>query len=191
MADVEMLHFTENEDANRLLAGDPLALLMGMMLDQQVPMEWAFKSPHDLRERLGGQLDAAAISAMDPEKLAEVFSKKPALHRFPGSMAKRVHALCEHLVEHYGGDAEAVWRDVDDAKELLKRLTDLPGFGKEKSRVFVAILGRRLGVTPEGWEKLAADWPSAADLDAPGAIERVREAKRAWKDSKAKKQTKK
>lgn len=183
-AQPEALYFTGDEDADRFLAQSPLAVLIGMLLDQQVPMEWAFRSPSVLRERLGGDLEADRITATDPEKLVELFSEKPALHRFPGSMAKRVHALCEHLIEHYDGRAEAVWEGVEDARELLRRLQDLPGFGREKSRVFVAVLGRRLGVQPDGWEEVAADWPTVADADRPGAIEQIREAKAAWKASK-------
>lgn len=181
MADVDILHFSDDEEANRYLAEEPLALLVGALLDQQVPMEWAFRSPRVLADRLGGDLSAERVAAMSPDELAEIFSTKPALHRYPGSMAKRVHALCEHLVEHHGGRAEDVWEPATDARDLVKRLTALPGFGKDKSRVFVAVLGRRLGFRPEGWEEQAADWPSVADADGPGAIARIREAKAAWK----------
>ena len=181
MAKPEILHFTPNVDANRYLATEPLALLLGMLLDQQVPMERAVLAPWDLRERLGGTIDAAAIAAMNPDDLVAVFSQRPALHRFPGSMAKRVHQLCQSLVEDYDGKAERLWDGVDDADELFKRLRALPGFGEEKSRIFVGLLGRRLGVRPQGWEAHAPDWPTIADVDSPGAIERVREAKRARK----------
>jgi len=175
------LHFTGDADADRFLAEEPLALLVGMLLDQQVPMEWAFRSPWVLRERLGGRLDASDIAASDPDDLVAVFSAKPALHRYPGSMAKRVHTLCTHLVEHHGGRAEAVWEGAPDGAALYDRVAALPGFGAQKARIFVAVLGRRLGVRPSGWERHAADWPSIADVDAPGALERVREAKAAWK----------
>lgn len=185
MSKGDVLHFTGEPEADRFLAHDPLALLLGMLLDQQVPMEWAFKSPWLLRERLGADhLDAAEIASMDPDKLVELFSQKPALHRYPGSMAKRVHALCEYLVEHHRGSAEAVWKGATTGKALFDRLTALPGFGREKAMVFVAVLGRRVGVTPRGWEDYGADWPTIADADAPGAIERIREAKAAWKASK-------
>ncbi|HVM39375.1 MAG TPA: HhH-GPD-type base excision DNA repair protein [Acidimicrobiia bacterium] len=180
------LHFTGDTEADDFLAREPLALLVGMLLDQQVPMERAFKAPWQLRERLSGRLDAAAVAAMDPDEFAARFSEKPALHRFPGSMGKRVHALCEYLVEHYDGRAESVWEGVDSGEELFDRLRALPGFGEEKARIFVAVLGRRLGVTPPGWEEKAADWPTIADVDGPGALERVREAKAAWKASKKK-----
>lgn len=194
MAKADVLHFTGDREADELLARDPLALLIGMLLDQQVPMEWAFKSPWLLRERLGpeflgnaGRLDAGRIAAMDPDELAAVFSQKPALHRYPGSMAKRVHTLCRHVEAEYGGRTEEIWTGAADGRDLLERLLALPGFGKEKARIFVAVLGRRLGVAPPGWEEVAADWPSVADADAPGAIERIREAKAAWKAAGKKK----
>ena len=178
------LPFTESEDANRLLATDPLALLIGMLLDQQFPMERAFLSPHLLRERLGGDLDAAAISATDEDELVEVFRGPPALHRFPGSMAKRTRALCEALVADYDGEAAAVWTTATDGDELRKRLERLPGFGKAKARVFVGIVGKRLGAGPPGWEEAAADWPSIADVDDFEKIYELREQKRAMKAAK-------
>jgi len=188
MTPVTRLHFTGDQDADEFLARDPLALLLGMLLDQQVPMEWAFRSPAVLRDRLGTKgLDAGRIAALDPERLVEVFSEKPALHRYPGSMAKRAHALCEYLVEHHGGRADAVWADAGSGKELFDRLVALPGFGKEKAKIFVAILGRFLGVQPDGWTDYQATWPSIADADGPGAIEKIREAKAAWKASGKKK----
>lgn len=188
MATLDALHFTGDPDADKFLARDPLALVIGMLLDQQVPMEWAFRSPWVLRERLGtDHLDASEIAALGPDKLAEVFSEKPALHRYPGSMAKRTHALCEHLVEHHRGDPERVWKQATTGKELYERLLALPGYGKEKTKIFVAILGRFFGVEPEGWEDYQATWPSVADADAPGAIEKIREAKAAWKASGKKK----
>lgn len=183
---VDILHFTGDEVADRYLAREPLALLIGMLLDQQVPMEWAFRSPSALRERLGGDLDARVIAATDPDDLVDVFSEKPALHRYPGSMAKRVHALCEYLVEEYDGSAERLWIDAASGADLSRRLRALPGFGEEKAKVFVAVLGKRLGIRPDGWEDYAADWPTVADADAPGAIERVREAKAAWKAGRKK-----
>jgi uncharacterized HhH-GPD family protein len=179
-------YLTGDEEADRLLADSPLALLIGMLLDQQVPMEWAFASPNRLRERLGGAFDATTIAQMDSDELEAIFREKPALHRFPGSMAGRTQELCRHLVEHHGGDAEAVWRDVDDSAELRKRLKALPGFGEQKSKIFIALLGKRFGVTPDGWEKVAApygdDEPrSVADIDSPEALDAVREWKRAKK----------
>jgi len=177
---------TNNDEANRLLVTDPLALLIGMLLDQQVPMEWAFLGPFTLRERLGGRLDAAAIAAMPEEELEAIFRSKPAVHRYPASMAKRTHALCQHLVEHYDGDAAKVWRNVRSGEELYRRLSDLPGYGDEKTRIFMAILAKQLGKKPPGWEQAAApfsdDAPrSVADIDSPEALEVVREFKRAMK----------
>ena len=180
------LHFTDDPEADRLLAEEPLALLTGMLLDQQVPMEWAFKAPALLKERLGGRLDCAEIAAMDPEKLRAVFSERPALHRYPGSMAERVHALCVALVDDYGGDAEKLWTGVDSGDELLARLKSLPGFGDQKARIFLALLAKRLGVTPAGWQQAAGTYGtpgyfSIADVDGPESLAKVREYKQAKK----------
>ena len=173
---------TGDPDADQLLTDEPLALLLGMLLDQQVPMEWAFNAPALLKERLGGEpLDATAIAAMDPSALDAVFRAKPALHRFPGAMAKRTQSLCAHLVEHYGGRAEAVWTDVPTGAELLTRVVALPGFGEAKARIFVGLLGKRLDVRPVGWEIAAADWPSIADVDSYERVLEIREKKRAMK----------
>jgi uncharacterized HhH-GPD family protein len=176
---------TGDPDADRLLAENPLALLIGMLLDQQVPMEWAFKGPYTLQQRLGG-LDAAAIAAMSPDDIDAVFRTKPALHRFPGSMAKRVHALCQQLVDEYGGDAAAVWRGATSGDDLYARLVALPGFGAEKAKIFEALLAKRLEVRPDGWEQAAApfsdDTPrSVADIDSPETLARVRDWKRTQK----------
>jgi uncharacterized HhH-GPD family protein len=175
------LHFTPDAAANRLLASEPLAVMIGMLLDQQVPMEWAFSAPALLKERLGGTLDATAIAAMDPADLDAVFRDKPALHRYPGSMAKRTHALCAHLVEHYGGQADAVWTGVQTGEELLARVLALPGYGPAKARIFVGLLGKRLGIRPDGWETAAADWASIADVDSFERVGEIRERKRAMK----------
>jgi len=182
---------TGDPEADRLLAHSPLALLLGMLLDQQVPMEWAFKGPHTLKERLG-HLDAGAIAAMDPDALEAVFRAKPALHRYPASMAKRAHALCQVLVDQYDGDAASVWTGVHTGDELLARLRALPGFGEEKSKIFLALLAKRLGVRPAGWEGAANPFSdttkrSVADIDSPEALAEVR----AWKKAqKAKGKTK-
>jgi uncharacterized HhH-GPD family protein len=173
---------TGDPAADELLTQDPLALLIGMLLDQQVPMEWAFKGPHTLQERLGGRLDCAAIAAMSPDELKGVFAAKPALHRFPGSMATRTHALCSAIVDDYGGDAARIWKDAASGDELLARLKALPGFGDEKAKIFLALLGKRLGVAPEGWEKASKPYSdktkrSVADIDSPEALAQVR----AWK----------
>ena len=165
---------------------EPLALLIGMLLDQQVPMEWAFKGPATLKARLGGVLDASAIAAMDPEDLVAVFCEKPAMHRYPAAMARRAHELCAVLVERYDGDAGAVWRDVRSGNELYGRLRDLPGYGDEKAKIFVAILGKRLGVRPRGWKAAAEPFSDAtprsvADIHSPESLSRVREFKKAMK----------
>jgi uncharacterized HhH-GPD family protein len=159
-------------------------LIVGMLLDQQVTMEWAFGAPLLLQQRLGGALDARSIAAMEPSALESVFREKPALHRYPGSMAKRAHALCAYLVEHYDGAADNVWNGVPSGTELLDRVLALPGFGKDKARIFVGLLGKRLGVRPPGWEDAAADWPSIADVDTHERVLEIRERKRAMKAAK-------
>ena len=176
-------YMTGDPEADGLLGSEPLALLIGMLLDQQVPMEWAFGAPARLKQRLGGTLDATAIAAMDPDQLLAAFKGPPALHRFPGSMGKRTQALCQALVDGYGGRAEAVWEDAPSGAELLRRLKALPGFGDEKARIFLAVLGKRLGVRPPGWEEAASPFSderrrSVADATSPEALEEVRAFKR-------------
>ena len=182
---------TGDENIDRFLVDDPLALLIGMLLDQQVPMEWAFRGPYTLRERLGAgdRLDATAIAALGPDKVEELFRAKPALHRFPGSMGKRTHALCQYIVDEYGGDTEAVWREAASGDELLTRLKTLPGFGDEKAKIFLALLGKRLSAAPPGWEEAAAPFSdssprSVADIDSRESFQRVREWKRMQKAQK-------
>jgi len=157
-----------------------------MLLDQQVPMEWAFKGPATLKQRLGDRFDATAIAAMDPEDLVAVFCEKPAVHRYPAAMARRAHELCVVLVDRYDGDAAAVWRNVRRGDELYRRLRELPGYGDEKSRIFMAILAKRLGKRPVGWEEAAAPFSDAvprsvADIDSPESLLKVREFKKAMK----------
>jgi uncharacterized HhH-GPD family protein len=186
------LPLTGDEAADRLLEEEPLALLIGMLLDQQVPMEKAFHSPYDLKERLGGRLDADTIAAMEPDGLKRLFADRPALHRFPGSMADRTGDLCRALVEHYGGDAERVWASATTGDDLLANLRALPGFGEQKAKIFIALLAKRLGVCPAGWEKAAGFYGehgcySVADVDGPDTLAKVREYKRAAKaEAKAK-----
>ena len=172
------LAVTGDEAADGLVNNEPLALLLAMLLDQQIPMEWAFKSPY----RLGGQLDASAIAAMDPADLEAVFGTKPALHRFPAAMARRAHEMCRHIAEEYDGDAGAVWATAASGQELYDRVRALPGYGDEKSMIFLAILAKRFAVRPTGWDGYAGpfadDTPrSVADIDGPEALARVR----AWK----------
>ena len=180
------LSFTGDAAADRLLATEPLALLIGMLLDQQVPLEWAFRGPATLKDRLGGRLDAVEIAAMPEADLEAVFRTRPAMHRYPGAMAKRTHTLCAFLVEHYAGDAAKVWKGVRRGDDLLARVRALPGFGEDKSRIFVALLAKRFGVRPEGWELAAGPFAdhhprSVADIDSPERLAEVREFKRARK----------
>ena len=177
--------WTPDPEANRLLETDALALLVGLVLDQQVPMEKAFMGPKVLKERLGGTLDAREIAAMDPDRLDAVFRERPALHRFPGSMARRVQALCQVLTERYDGDAEAVWRGVETGDELARRISQLPGFGEQKTQITVAVLAKKLGVRPKGWEAHAASWKTIADVDSAETMQDVRDVKRAMKKGKA------
>lgn len=173
--------WTNNPDADRLLETDGLALLIGLVLDQQVPMEKAFSGPFELKKRLGGKLDAKQISRMDPEQLDQVFRTRPALHRFPGSMARRTQELASVVVKDYGGKAENVWADARDGKELAARIKKLPGFGDMKVRITVAVLAKKWGVTPPGWESEAASWHTVADVDSPETMAKAREVKRAMK----------
>jgi uncharacterized HhH-GPD family protein len=175
------LPVTGDAEADQLLVDDPLALLIGMLLDQQVPMEWAFAGPLRLRGRLTS-FDAATIAAYDPAELQAAFKGPPAVHRFPGSMATRVQALCQVLVDEYGGDAGALWADPASGQELLARVEALPGFGVEKSKIFTALLAKRFGVRPEGWEQATAPFSdeqprSVADIGSAEELQQVR----AWK----------
>ncbi len=178
------LHFTPDPEANKLLAKEPLAVLLGMLLDQQVTMEKAFSGPLVLKQRLGGTLDASAIAAMDQDAFVTICCDRPAIHRFPGSMGKRAHELCRYLVANHQGKAENVWKGAKTGEELLQRLKALPGYGDDKARIFVGILGKRLGVQPAGWEVAAADWASIADVDSFDRITEIRDAKRAMKAAK-------
>ncbi|MEU3981419.1 HhH-GPD-type base excision DNA repair protein [Streptomyces sp. NPDC026672] len=182
------VHLAQDPDADALLGRSPLAALTGMLLDQQVPMEWAFKGPATIAGRLGADdLDAHEIAARDPEEFAALLSEKPAVHRYPGSMAKRVQQLCQYLVEEYDGDAEAVWRGVADGPALLKRLEALPGFGRQKAQIFLALLGKQLGVRPTGWREAAGaygepgSFRSVADITGPDSLAAVRAHKQEMK----------
>ncbi|MEU3489702.1 HhH-GPD-type base excision DNA repair protein [Streptomyces massasporeus] len=182
------LHLAQDPEADALLGRSPLAALVGMLLDQQVPMEWAFKGPATIAQRLGtDDLDAHEIAAQEAEAFAALLSQKPAVHRYPGSMAKRIQQLCQYLVEHYDGDAEAVWKDVATGKDLLKRLAELPGFGKQKAQIFLALLGKQLGVRPTGWREAAGSYGepdsfrSVADITGPESLVKVRAHKQEMK----------
>ena len=183
----------QNPDADALLSRDPLALLIGMVLDQQIPLEWAFTGPLTLTQRLGRDLDAADLAARDPDELAKFFATPPALHRFPGSMAGRVQELARVIVDEYDGDPAAIWTGVKDAKELLRRIEALPGFGKQKAKIFLALLGKQLGVRPNGWREAAGEfgaagsYKSVADITDGKSLLKVREFKKAMKaEAKAK-----
>ncbi|MCW2888707.1 MAG: hypothetical protein JWL58_5569 [Streptosporangiaceae bacterium] len=214
------VHLAQRPEADELLGRSPLAILTGMLLDQQIPMEWAFTGPYTIAQRLAaasgdpgessapgdtpggtradardahrpedvaGDLDAHEIASYDPERFAALLSEKPAVHRYPGSMAKRVQQLCAFLVEHYDGDAAAIWRDAATGRELLKRLNELPGFGKQKAQIFLALLGKQYGVRPEGWREAAGAYGeegsnrSVADITGPDSLARVRAYKQEQK----------
>jgi uncharacterized HhH-GPD family protein len=181
------LHLAQDEAADALLAADPFALLVGMLLDQQFPMERAFAGPYVIAQRMGtDQLDPAAVAAAEPEAFATLMAGPPAVHRYHRSMAGRVQALAARVVTTYDGDASAIWRDVPNGRELLARVRGLPGFGDQKARIFVALLGKQCGVQPEGWEDAAGNYAtpgrrSAADVVDEQSLQEVREFKRATK----------
>jgi uncharacterized HhH-GPD family protein len=183
-----VLQLSQDQDADALLDRDPLALLIGMVLDQQIPMEHAFWAPAELARRLGrDHLDAHVIADHDPEALVALFATPRALHRYPKSMAGRVQALCAALVETYDGDVTLVWHDAADGKELYSRLVALPGFGPQKAQIFTALLGKQRGVTPPGWREAAGGYgedgvhKSVADVVDPASLAKVREFKQAAK----------
>jgi uncharacterized HhH-GPD family protein len=189
------IHLAQQPEADELLGRSPLAVLVGMLLDQQVPMEWAFSGPYTIAQRMGSDdLDAARIASYDPDAFAELLKQKPAVHRYPGSMAKRVQQLCQYLVDNYDGDVSAIWRDVATGDELLARLKALPGFGEQKAKIFLALLGKQFEVQPKGWREAAGaygekgSYRSAADITGPESLAKVRaykqEAKRAAKAAK-------
>lgn len=186
------LYITGDTAADKLLNSNANALLIGMLLDQQVPMEWAFTGPATLKRRLG-HLDPKKIAAMDVEDFVEVCREKPAIHRFPASMGKRIHAVCTALVEDYRGNAANLWKGVEAGDELYRRLRALPGYGDEKSKIFVAILAKTQGVAPAGWQQAAGkfgdDVPrSVADIHDETSLGKVRDWKKAQKAAKADKQ---
>jgi uncharacterized HhH-GPD family protein len=184
---VPELHIAQHEEADRLVSEDPLALLIAMVLDQQIPLEKAFRSPWELKQRLGARLDAGTIAAMDPETLASIFATPPALHRFPGSMATRVQELCRVVADQYDGDAAAIWRGARDGHELFKTIKSLPGFGEQKARIFTALLAKQLAVKPRGWQEAAGPYGekgslrSVADITGPESLAKVRAYKKEMK----------
>ena len=176
------LYFTGDDEADRFLAEEPLALLVGFVLDQQVTVQKAFSGPLEIRRRLGS-FDAEAIAGTDPAELEEIFRQKPAIHRFPGNMAGRVQELCAVVAEDYGGRAERVWLEAASGEDLEQRLLALPGIGPMKARSLLAIIGKRLGVRPPGWEDVAPQHPTLGDVDSYEALEAYQEKKRAYKAS--------
>jgi uncharacterized HhH-GPD family protein len=176
----ERLHYTGEDESDRLLASDPLALLIGFALDQQVSVQKAFSGPAELRRRIG-HLDAARLATTEPAELEEAFRRRPALHRFPAAMARRVQALCSHIVEQYEGDAARVWTDASDGRELERRLKALPSFGDMKVRSMLAILYRRFGVRLPGLEERLPAHPTLGDVDSAEALARYQEQKRDYK----------
>ncbi|MEC8922272.1 MAG: HhH-GPD-type base excision DNA repair protein [Actinomycetota bacterium] len=180
------LCFTGDAKADALLNENSLALLIGMLLDQQFPIERAFLSPFRLQQRLGRPLDAIDLANIRAEKLVQIFSEKPALHRFPKSMAQRTQKMCCYLADHYNGDASGVWANLPDALSLQQRLLEIPGFGEKKVKIFVALLAKRFGVAPQGWEKISGHYStpgfhSVADLDSPEALSQLRAVRAAAK----------
>jgi uncharacterized HhH-GPD family protein len=178
--DVDRLHFTGDPEADRLLVAEPLALLIGFALDQQVTVQKAFSGPLELTRRLG-HLDASRIAATPPDELDRVFRERPALHRFPGAMAKRVHELCAVVADTYGGHAARIWTDAADGPDLRRRLLALPAFGPMKADGVIAILALRLGATLPGLDAVLPDHPTLGDVDSPQALERYQTVKRARK----------
>jgi uncharacterized HhH-GPD family protein len=178
----DALHFTGNPEADELIARDPMALLIGFALDQQVSVEKAFTAPLELGRRIG-TIDAEALAGMEPAKLEEAFRAKPALHRYPGTMARRTQELAVTIASDYGGDAARVWTEAEDGRELERRLLDLPGIGPMKARGLIAVLGKRFGIRPPGWEEVAPKHPTLGDVDSPEKLEEYQAMKRAYKAS--------
>jgi uncharacterized HhH-GPD family protein len=174
------LYFTGDDEADRFLAEEPLALLVGFVLDQQVTVQKAFSGPLEIRRRFGS-LDAAEIASTDPGELEALFREKPAIHRFPGNMARRVQELCAAIAEDYGGRAERVWLEAESGEDLERRLLALPGIGPMKARSLLAILAKRFGVHPPGWEDVVPSHPTLADVDSYDALEDYQAKKRAHK----------
>jgi uncharacterized HhH-GPD family protein len=178
----DRLHFTGDDDADALLAEEPLALLIGFVLDQQVSVQKAFTGPLELKRRLGS-LDASEIAGTDPGELDRIFREKPALHRYPGTMAERTQDLASAILSDYDGDAARVWTEAESGTDLQERLLALPGIGPMKARSLIAILTKRFGVRPPGWEDVTPTHPTLADVDSAEALEAYQAKKRAYKAS--------
>lgn len=185
-------YITGITSADALLNRDGTALLIGMLLDQQVPMQWAFTGPHTIRERLG-HIDAKRIATLEVDDFVSTCCEKPAIHRFPASMARRIHAMCTIIADTYKGKGANIWAGVDDAEELFQRLRALPGYGEEKAQIFVALLGKRFGIRPKGWKKVAGAFSdtqprSVADINSPAMLLKVRGYKKMQKAADVDKQ---
>ena len=178
VAGPEKLHFTGNDEADALLASDPFALLVGFAIDQQVPVQTAFTGPLKVKQRLG-TLDPRKIAATDPARVEQAFREKPAVHRFPGTMAERVHDLAVHVADEYGGDAARLWSEARDGADLRRRISELPGFGEMKIKALGSVLAKRFGV--EAARDLVPAHPTLGDVDSPEALQRYQDAKRAYK----------
>ena len=179
------LYITGIPQADALLRRDGTALLIGMLLDQQVPMEWAFTAPHTIKQRLG-HVDATKIAKMNVDRFVAMCCEKPAIHRFPASMGKRIHAMCTIIADDYKGKGANVWKGVEDAAELTARLRKLPGYGAEKTEIFIALLGKRFGIRPKGWRTEAGEFSdnqprSVADIHSPATLLKVRGYKKMQK----------
>ena len=177
----DRLWFTGDDEANALLAREPLALLIGFALDQQVTVQKAFSAPLELQRRLGMPLEARRIAKLDPAELERVFAQRPALHRYPAAMARRVHELCTTIVEEYGGNPRAIWEEAADAHDLERRLGELPGFGSMKVRSMLAVVAKRLRIDLEGWEDVLPRHPTLGDVHSAESLEEYQAAKRAYK----------
>ncbi len=175
-----ILEWTGDAAADRLVSEDPTALLIGFCLDQQIPIEWAFQGPLRMRERLG-TIDPSEVARMDPTTVETAFRTPPALHRFPVSMAQRVYGLCQAISTEYGGDTTRIWTEAADARDLQKRFAALPGFGAAKARIMVGVVAKHLGTKPPGWETVAPDWPTLADVRTVAEREQYQAQKRAFK----------
>ena len=176
----DRLYFTDSDEANALIAADPMALLIGFALDQQVPVQKAFSGPMVLLRRLG-TIDAAQLASIDPERLDAASKGPPAIHRFPGAMAKRVRELATYIAETYDGDAARLWTDASDARDLKRRIAALPGFGQMKVASLFAVLTKRLGIHPAGWEEELPSHPTLGDVDSAAALASYQATKRAMK----------
>ncbi len=176
------IHITGDDKADEVLEGSPFALLLGMLLDQQYPMEHAFRGPAKILDRFGS-LEPADLAAAEPESFASLCSEPPAVHRFPGSMAQKVQAVAQIVVDEYDGEADRIWTGAENAQDLLKRMTALPGFGKQKAQIFIALLAKQRGVRLDGWEAVVGDYSqegyrSVADVVDTASLEKVRAYKK-------------